>query len=314
MSLEFSSSEAQHLLNRLVDDFLKQQKRQRRWGWVKKFLYALVVGFFLYNAVGAYLEEKSFETKPHVGVIDIKGEISDMGFTNSDSFSHAIHKAFKNKHMKALVLRINSPGGSPVQADYMYNTIQYYRHQNPQLKVYAVCMDTCASAAYYVAAAAEEIYANPSSLVGSIGVLYNGFGFDQLMGKVGISRRLETAGKYKGFLDPFSPETEEQKTYLHQMLAQIHEQFIAKVKEGRGPRLKMNDDLFTGLAWTGFEAKNLGLIDGFASTGELLRDKIKIEDAIDYTEKPSVMEQVSRNVGASFNVVLNELLHSAKWI
>lgn len=314
MSLEFSSTEAQHLLNRLVDDFLKQQKRQRRWGWVKKGLYAVVVGFFIYNAIGAYLEEKRFETKPHVGVIDIKGEISDLSFTNSDSFSHAVHKAFKNKYMKALILRINSPGGSPVQADYMYNTLMHYRQKNPQLKVYAVCMDTCASAAYYVASAAEEVYANPSSLVGSIGVLYNGFGFDQLMGKLGISRRLETAGKNKGFLDPFSPETPEQKRYLHQMLDQIHQQFIAKVKQGRGSRLKINSDLFTGLAWTGVEAKNLGLIDGFASTGELLRDKIKIENAIDYTEKPNFMEQVSRNIGASLNVVINEWFQPGKFI
>lgn len=313
MSLEFSSSEAQHLLNRLVDDFLKQQKRQRRWGWVKKGLYTAVVGFFIYNAIDAYLEEKRFESKPHVGVIDVKGEISDLSFTNSDGFSHAVHKAFKNNHMKALILRINSPGGSPVQADYMFNTITHYRHKNPQVKVYAVCMDTCASAAYYVAAAADEIYANPSSLVGSIGVLYNGFGFDQLMSKLGVSRRLETAGKNKGFLDPFSPETAEQKVYLHKMLDQIHQQFIAKVKEGRGQRLKLNDDLFTGLAWTGIEAEKMGLIDGFASTGELLRDKIKIEDAIDYTEKPNFMEQVSRNIGASFNVVLTQWFQSGKF-
>jgi protease-4 len=313
MMNESNSQEAQLLLNKIVYDFLKQQKHQRRWQWMKRIAVFLVLGFVVANIVMAVLEEKTLMNRPHVGIIDIKGEISDKSLMNSDAFSKSIAKAYKNEKMQALVLRINSPGGSPVQADYMYNTIQYYRQKYPKIKTYAVCMDSCASAAYYIAAAADEIYANPSSLVGSIGVLYDGFGFDEIMQKIGITRRLITAGKNKGFLDPFSPQSPEQKAFLQTMLDQIHQQFIAKVKQGRGARLKMNDELFTGLAWTGGQAKDLGLIDGFASTGELMRQTLKLEDAIDYTEKMSVVEQVSRNVGAELNGLLTERVHAWSW-
>jgi protease-4 len=310
---ESNSQDAQLLLNKIVYDFLKQQKHQRRWQWLKRLLGVGFLGFVVVNVVSEILTEKGLMNRPHVGIIDIKGEISDKSLMNSDAFSKSIAKAYKNDKMKALVLRINSPGGSPVQADYMYNTIQYYRQKYPKIKTYAVCMDSCASAAYYIAAAADEIYANPSSLVGSIGVLYDGFGFDEIMQKVGISRRLITAGKNKGFLDPFSPQSPEQKAFLQTMLDQIHQQFITKVKQGRGNRLKMNDELFTGLAWTGGQAKALGLIDGFASTGELMRQTLKINDAIDYTEKMSVVEQVSRNVGAQLHWALSESIQAWSW-
>jgi protease-4 len=201
--------------------------------------------------------------------------------------------------MKAVILRIDSPGGSPVQGDYMYNTVRYFRKKYPDIKVYAVCVDICASAAYYVASAADEIYANPSSLVGSIGVIYNGFGFVDTLQKLGVTRRLQTAGSNKGFMDQFSPVNPAQQKTLQTMLNIIHQQFISKVKEGRGKRLHIDSETFSGLFWTGIQAKEKGLIDGFASSGQLAREIIKIDEAIDYTYKPSVMERMAKNIGTA---------------
>jgi protease-4 len=308
MSNQFSTEDAQALLNKMVYDFMKQQRHQRIWRWIKRCIYLIVLLFIAYHVIDYKLESSKLSLKPHVGLIDIRGEISESAQSNSDAFGKSLGNAYKNEMMKAVIIRINSPGGSPVQADYMYNIIRHYQKKYPKVKVHAVCIDTCASAAYYVASAADDIYANPSSLVGSIGVIFDGFGFNDLMQKVGVSRRMVTAGKNKGFLDPFSPESAAQTAYLQTMLAEIHQQFINKVKEGRGARLKINDDTFSGLAWTGIEAKNIGLIDGFASAGDLMRNTLKIEDAIDYTEKLSVVEQVSKNVGASFKWALQELI------
>jgi protease-4 len=204
--------------------------------------------------------------------------------------------AYKSPGLKAMIFRINSPGGSPVQADYMFNAIQFYREQYPQVKTYAVCVDICASAAYYVAAGAEEVYANPASMVGSIGVLYNGFGFEDSLKKLGMTRRLQTAGENKAILDPFLPEKPADKVFLQTMLDQVHQQFIAKVKEGRGDRLKIDDLTFSGLFWTGQEAKTRGLIDGFASAGELAKQTIKVDQIIDYTYKQNWMDKLSKNM------------------
>lgn len=227
----------------------------------------------------------------------MNGTIFEGKAAGSEAFVNSMTDAFKNKGLKALILRINSPGGSPVQADYMFNSIRKWRKEYPNVKIYAVCVDICASAAYYVAAAADEIYANESSLVGSIGVLYNGFGFVDIMEKTGISRRLHTAGANKGFLDPFSPEQPGQTLLLQNMLDDIHQRFINQVKLGRGSRLKIDDQTFSGLFWTGTQAKERGLVDGFASSGQLAREIIKIEKIVDYTHKDSVFERVSKQIG-----------------
>jgi protease-4 len=314
MSLDYKPEQAQYLLNQLVYDFMQQQKNHRRWLWLKRSIYSLIVVYFLFSFLFGYMTEKGQTARPHTGVIDLKGEISDRSLMNADSFSKSLAKAYKSGMMKALIIRINSPGGSPVQADYMFNSLRYYHKKYPNIKTYAVCLDSCASAAYYVATAADEIYANPASLVGSIGVIYDGFGFSDVMQKIGISRRLVTAGQNKGFMDPFSPESPAQKQYLETMLQDIHQQFIDKVKLGRGNRLKMQADIFSGLAWTGHRAKDLGLIDGFASAGELMREKIKLDSAVDYTEKMSVMEQVARNVSTSLSLSLQSLFHDWKWV
>lgn len=296
------NNDAQTLLNRLVFDFIRQQKRARIWRVMKWTLVFAGIFFIGFNVIDTSFSEKQSMLRPHVGLIDIKGEIGETKAVDSDSVSKALAKAYKRTNLQALILRINSPGGSPVQADYIYNMLKYYRQKYPDVKVYSVCVDTCASAAYYLALGADEIYANPSSLVGSIGVIYDGFGFDDLMKKVGVSRRLIISGKEKGFLDPFSPESPIAKQEMQYMMDAIHQRFINIVKESRGARLKLSDDLFTGRPWIGLQAKELGLIDGFSSTGELIREKIHLEDVIDYTEKMNLVDQLSKNIGASLHL------------
>mgnify|MGYP000146065473 CR=1 FL=1 len=290
---------SQVVLNQIVMEYMREQRRKRFWRWVKRIVISLLVFSVIYLFLIMRAEDVSARAKAHVGVIDIKGTIFDKQAASADNFMKGLLKAYESKGLKAIILRIDSPGGSPVQGDYMYNSIRYYRKKYPDIKVYAVCADMCASAAYYVAAAADEIYANPSSLVGSIGVVYNGFGFVDTMQKLGVSRRLQTAGSNKGFLDQFSPVNPAQQKTLQTMLDIIHQQFINKVKEGRGKRLHIDSETFSGLFWTGIQAKQRGLIDGLASSGQLARDVIKIEEAIDYTYKPSVLERVAKNIGTA---------------
>ncbi len=297
MSNVTSTPDSQSVLNQFALEYLRQEKRKRVWRWVKGIVIVtvLIVAYFKFDSL---FTSESVLATPHAGLIDINGTISDTD-SSAENFAASLHAAYKNKELKALVLRINSPGGSPVQADYMFNSIQYYRKLHPTIKVYAVCTDMCASAAYYVAAAGDEIYANPSSMVGSIGVIYNGFGFDGTLEKVGVTRRLVTAGINKGFLDPFSPLNPAQVAILQTMLDEVHEQFIDKVKLGRGARLKIDDSIFSGLFWTGIQAKNKGLIDGFASSGQLIRDQLKLDKIVDYTVKPSLVDKFSKSIGAT---------------
>ncbi|MFW2569402.1 S49 family peptidase [Legionella sp. 29fVS95] len=296
--------DSQTLLNQIVIEFMREQKSKRRWRWVKRVIYLLLFAFVIYLIATYKDEDKVLRAKPHVGLIDVNGTIFDTDSGNAENFAKGLDDAYKNTGLKALIIRINSPGGSAVQADYMYNTLQYYRQKYPDIKTYAVCVDMCASAAYYLAAGAEEIYANPASMVGSIGVLYNGFGFTDAMQKIGVSRRLQTAGINKGFLDPFSPVAPGDKQLLQTMLDDVHQQFIAKVKEGRGSRLKIDELTFSGLFWTGQQAKNRGLIDGFASSGQIARNIVKIDQVIDYTYKQSVFERMAKNIGTA---VANQL-------
>lgn len=295
---------AQELLNHVVLEYLREKKHSRIWRWVKRTVFVLLAIIGVWFFVLENNDDIAARAKPHVGLIDLKGAIFADDAASSDNFMKSLDKAYENTSMQALIVRIDSPGGSPVQADYMYNGIKLYQKKYPKIKIYAVCVDTCASAAYYTASAADEIYANPSSMVGSIGVIYNGFGFVDTMQKLGVTRRLQTAGKNKGFLDQFSPTSPEQESKLQTMLDLIHQEFINKVKAGRGDRLKINDDTFSGLIWTGTQAKEMGLIDGFASSGQLARNIIKIDKIIDYTYKESVLEHVSKNIGAE---VANQL-------
>ncbi|KTD21674.1 signal peptide peptidase [Legionella londiniensis] len=293
------NAESQALVNKLVLEYMREQKRKRFWRWVFRFIIFLFIMWFGYQILALRSANLAAKAKPHVGLIDIEGTIFADQSANSDNFVKGLEDAYENESLKALIIRIDSPGGSPVQADYMFNALMHYRKKYPDIKTYAVCVDACASAAYYVAAAADEIYANPSSLVGSIGVLYNGFGFVDTLDKLGVSRRLYTAGRYKGFMDQFSPENEKEVKILQNMLDIIHQQFIKRVKEGRGKRLVIDDQTFSGLFWTGAQAKKRGLIDGFASSGQLARDIIKIDRIVDYTHKDNLLERVAKNIGTA---------------
>lgn len=288
----------------LVKSYLDQQKKDRRRRFYFKLLLIVVVlfGFFIGNT------PEMNQDKAHTALIDVKGNIFEGSRASAKNVIKALHKAYKSKGMKDVILRINSNGGSPVQADYIFQEVRRLKKKYPEKKVYAVCSDVCASAAYYIAAAADDVYASRASLVGSIGVLYNGFGLVGTMDKLGITRRLLTAGKYKAFLDPFSPESPEAKVKMDVMLNIIHKLFEKSVLEGRGKRLHVNQDTFSGLFWTGEQAKGLGLIDEFGSEWDILRTKTKSKKYINYTMKGSFMERISKQLGAALFVDVSSKL------
>lgn len=288
------------LYARVAQDYLNESRRKRRWGIFFKIVFLIGLGLLIYALMPSSNISEGAST-PHSSLIDIRGTIFDKTPASAENVTKALRKAYEDTGTKGIILRINSPGGSPVQASYTYNEIQRLKKLHPNIKVYAVCSDACASAAYFIAAAADEIYANPESLVGSIGVIYNGFGFVGAMDKLGVERRLVTAGKDKGFMDPFSPTDESQKLKLQDMLNSIHEDFKQSVIKGRGNRLQQNPEIFSGLFWTGTRAKELGLIDGFGSAGSVARDLIKQEKIIDYTESPNYLERITRQLGESIS-------------
>ncbi|CBL46906.1 Peptidase S49 [gamma proteobacterium HdN1] len=290
------------LIEKLLMEGAKEQKRARRWGIFFKLL--MFVYFFVALAMFSVNwdsgEDSMGASSDHVGVVDLDGMIMAGGDNDADQISKGLQRAFKAQNSKAVLLRINSPGGSPVQSATIYREIKRLRAKYPSKKLYAVITDVGASGAYYVAAAADEIYADPSSLVGSIGVISEGFGFVGGMEKLGIERRLITSGKNKAFLDPFSPLAPAHKAYFSEVLNVVHQQFINAVKDGRGDRLKDSPDMFSGLVWSGEQALPLGLIDGYGSPGSVVRDVIHLKKTVDYTAKTSPFESFARSFGASF--------------
>ena len=276
---------------------LEEQRLARRWRTFIRFawLVVLVVAGFItmYKNTGP-----TTTSGEHTGVVEIKGEISADSDASAVWINQALKDAFEDENTKAVVLLINSPGGSPVQAGMINDEIKRLKtkHKKP---VYAVVEETCASAAYYIAVAADEIYVDKASIVGSIGVLMDGFGFTSIMDKVGVERRLLTAGENKGFMDPFSPMSKTQKAFALKMLDQIHQQFIGVVKEGRGERLKESPDLFSGLFWTGQESIEMGLADGLGSLDYVAREVIKAEELVDYTKRDNVAERLAKRFGAA---------------
>jgi len=284
-------------LEKLAYASLNEQKATRRW---KTFVRMSWLIFFIVIAWLALHRgtPASSATAPHTAVVEIKGEIAAGSDASAEFVNAALKAAFEDEGAKAVVLLINSPGGSPVQAGMMNDEIRRLKakHKKP---VYAVVEETCASAAYYIAVAADQIFVDKASIVGSIGVLMDGFGFTGLMEKLGVERRLLTAGENKGFLDPFSAQTEKQRTFAQNMLNQIHEQFIAVVKTGRGKRLKETPEMFTGLFWTGQQAVELGLADQLGTLEYVAREVVKTEEIIDYTRRDNVAERLAKKFGAS---------------
>ena len=276
---------------------LHEQRSARRWrngirlAWLLFFIALVWMGM----QRGGPANDIS---KPHTAVVEIKGEISAGSDASAELVVSAMRSAFEDKGAQAVVLLINSPGGSPVQAGIINDEILRLKakHNKP---VYAVVEETCASAAYYIAVGADQIFVDKASVVGSIGVLMDGFGFTGLMDKLGVERRLLTAGANKGFLDPFSPQTDAQRAYALGMLNQIHQQFITVVREGRGDRLKETPDMFSGLFWSGQQAVDMGLADGLGSIDSVARDLIKAEEIVDYTRRENVAERLVKRFGAA---------------
>ena len=285
------------LLEKLAMAGVNEQRAARRW---RNGIRLAWLGFFI-GLVWLGLERggpTSDVTKPHTAVVEIKGEIASGAEASAEVVVAAMRSAFEDQGAQAVVLLINSPGGSPVQAGIINDEIRRLRakHNKP---VYAVVEETCASAAYYIAVGADKIFVDKASVVGSIGVLMDGFGFTGLMDKLGVERRLMTAGENKGFLDPFSPQTEKQRAYAQAMLDQIHQQFIGVVKAGRGSRLKETPETFSGLFWTGQQAVEMGLADQLGNVDFVAREVVKAEDLVDYTRRENVAERLAKRFGAS---------------
>ncbi|GBE09835.1 putative signal peptide peptidase SppA [bacterium BMS3Bbin12] len=299
----------QTLLHRLVSDSLVERRRARRWGIFFKLL--LFVYLFVLLAVFVVPGHWPFGGLPvgrHTALVDLKGIIAPGTAASADNVIRGLRAAFDAPDTAGVILRINSPGGSPVQAGEINTAIKRLRKAHPDIPLYAVITDLCASGGYYVAVAADQIYANQASLVGSIGVLMDGFGFVGTLKKLGIERRLITAGARKGFMDPFSPEKPADVAHVHEMLADIHRQFIKAVRQGRGSRLKPNPELFSGLVWTGDESLKLGLIDGIGDTHYVASKLIGAPRIVDYTRRRSLFERLTDRVGTTMaNTVLTWL-------
>jgi protease-4 len=286
------------LLNRLAFASLAEQRRARRWNLAFKFsLLAYLVVLLLVYLPGDLFEGEADE--PHTALVEIRGIITDDSDASADIVVSGLQAAFEDENTKGVILRINSPGGSPVQAAYINDEVLRLREKFPDIPLYAVIADIGASGGYYAAASADRIYANQSSIVGSIGVLMNGFGFVDTMEKIGVERRLLTAGERKGFLDPFSPTKPEEVAHVKKMLGEIHQQFIDAVRKGRGDRLSSDESIFSGLVWTGKRGVELGLVDELGSSAYVAREVIGAENIVDYTPSRSYLEQLLKRFSAS---------------
>jgi protease-4 len=291
------------LVKEVVSSSLAEMRRARRWGIFFKSITFVYLFFLLWLFIPQDVSEKVSSKAEHTALVEVKGVIAPETKAGADKVVEGLRNAFKDKNTKAVILRINSPGGSPVQSGYVYDEIRRLRAKYEDIPIYAVIADMGASGAYYMASASDAIYANKASIVGSIGVLMNGFGFVNALEELGIERRLLTAGDNKGIMDPFSPMSEKDQQFIHVLLDKLHGQFIAAVKEGRKGKLKDNPEIFSGLFWSGDEALQLGLIDGLGSSSYVAREIIGVEKIVDFTPQEDWMKRFSDRLGASMATV-----------
>ena len=296
------------ILEKVALEAISEQRRGRRWSIFFKLLGFAYVTVLLMTLVDWDAVSPNSDEKKHTALVEMHGVIQAKGDANADDIVTALQAAFDSKGTAGVVLRINSPGGSPVQAGIITDEIRRLRAKHADMPLYVVVEDICASGGYYVAAAADKIYVDKASIVGSIGVLMDGFGFTGSMDKLGVERRLLTAGENKGFLDPFSPQNERHKIHAQGMLNDIHQQFIEVVRSGRGKRLKETPDMFSGLMWTGARSIELGLADDFGTVESVAREVIKAEEVRDYTMKPNLAEKFARRFGAEVAAGLGNVL------
>ncbi len=285
----------------------KEQSRKRRWGIFFKLFFMGLIVFSIVMGV-KNVKPRGIVKEAHTALIDINGVIGERNGVTADDVAGGLRHAFEAEQSKGIILRINSPGGSPVQSAYVYDEIMRLKALYPEKKVYAVISDVGASGAYFIAAAADEIYANASSIVGSIGVLMPNFGVQEAAEKLGIEQRSLHAGVNKMFLDPLSPKDDKQIEFANKLLANVHTHFIKAVKDGRGDRLKQNDEIFSGLFWSGDQAMALGLVDGLGSTGYVAREIIKQEDIIDYTISDNLLDRLASRFGSSLGTGISSRL------
>ncbi len=289
------------LIEKLLMISLNEQRKARRWGIFFKILtFVYLFALFLIFAMRPGNAGMAIPGEPHTAIIEIEGVISAAEEASADNIVGALRKAFAEESAKAIILRINSPGGSPVQAGYIYDEIKRLRIKNPDKVLYAVISDLGASGAYYIAAAADEIYADKASLVGSIGVTASGFGFVDAIEKLGVERRIYTAGEHKSFLDPFLPQDAQETRLWQEVLDKTHQQFITQVEKGRGERLQSDSPLlFSGMVWNGEQALEMGLVDGLGSSSYVAREIVGHEDMVNYTVRPTPFEELVGRLGAS---------------
>ena len=276
---------------------IDEQRHARRWGIFFKLLLFVYLFALLFVGMGLFGKRETGADK-HTALVEVQGVIGPNSLASADNVTAGLQEAFKDKRTQGVILRINSPGGSPVQAGHINDEIRRLRAKYPDIPIYAVVEDICASGGYYVAVAADRIYINKASIIGSIGVLMDSFGFTGTMEKLGVERRLLAAGENKGFLDPFSPILDSQKEHAQEMLGQIHQQFIGVVRQGRGKRLKETPDMFSGLLWVGPKSIEMGLADALGSVEQVARDVIKAEDIVDFTLRENVAERLAKRFGA----------------
>ncbi|HEX4782267.1 MAG TPA: S49 family peptidase [Usitatibacter sp.] len=292
------------VLERVALKAIDEQRRARQWSALFKLLWFIFAFLLLATWLGwigrASDRDAAGRTGPHTALVDLEGVIAPEGKASADKIIKALDRAFKDSNTQAVVLRINSPGGSPVQAGYINDEMRRLRAKYPSTPLYVVVQDLCASGGYYVAAGADKIFVDKASLVGSIGVIISSFGFTGAMDKLGIERRAYTAGENKDFLDPFAPENATQREHVQKMLDEIHQQFINVVRQGRGKRLKETPDMFSGLIWTGEKSVELGLADGFGSLDYVAREVVKAEKVVDFSPRDNLFEQLSERIGTRF--------------
>ncbi|MBM4228093.1 MAG: S49 family peptidase [Gammaproteobacteria bacterium] len=287
------------LLQRFAFEALREQRRARRWGIFFRLLAFGYVLAFLAAAWQSTPARSGLGGGKVTGLVDIQGVIAPGAAADADRIITGLRAAFEDSATRGVIVRINSPGGSPVQAGYINDEINRLKNKYPKKKLYAVVQDICASGGYYIAVAADEIYADKGSLVGSIGVRMDSFGLVDAISKLGVERRLITAGEHKGFLDPFLPLDAQETAHARSLLGDIHDQFTNTVKRGRGARLKDNPEIFSGLIWTGERALELGLVDALGSSGFVAREIIKAEEIVDFTPKEGLVEELSRHLGTA---------------
>ncbi|MDY0055312.1 MAG: S49 family peptidase [Methyloversatilis sp.] len=297
------------LIERLALESVTEQRRRRRWSIFFRMIGFAYLGVLTFALIDWSSLFNQAEHRKHTALVELSGVIAPNGEASAERIVSSLQSAFDDKNTQGVILKINSPGGSPVQSGIINDEIGRLRALYPDTPLYAVVEDICASGGYYVAVAADRIYVDKASIVGSIGVLMDGFGFTGLMDKVGVERRLLTAGENKGFLDPFSPQDERHKDHARQLLGDVHQQFIEVVRKGRGERLKESPEMFSGLMWSGSRSIELGLADDLGSVEYVARDVVKAADIVDFTQRQNIAERFAKQLGADLGESVTGVLN-----